>query len=77
MTSVGAPVAATAATVVEHVVGVVCRSQRDLDGVLDRRAVHERVGVGQADLDDVDAASTIATIASTAPPSTVGKPAGR
>ena len=30
-------------------------AQRDVDGVLDDRAVHQRVAVGQADLDHVDA----------------------
>ena len=56
MTSTGAPAAATASTAVEHVAGAGAAAQRGVDGVLDHRAVHERVGVGHADLDDVDAA---------------------
>ena len=39
----------------EHVPGAYAAGQRDLAGPLDDRTVHDRVGVGQLDLDDVDA----------------------
>ena len=73
----GAPRCRHRSTVREDVCDAAAAAQGQVDGDLDRRPVHHRVGVGHADLDDVDAAlDHRASIASTEPRS-IGKPAGR
>ena len=75
MTSTATPAAATASTV-RSTSATRVPPQGPVHGLGDDRAVHQRVGVGQADLEDVGPGLGHGAAASMAP-STVGKPAGQ
>ena len=76
MTTTGTPVSATAVDRTQDVGAHAHPGQRDLAGPLDHRTVDHRIGVREADLDQVDAGLDQRPYGSM-PPATVGKPAGR
>ena len=73
----GSPRARHALDGAEDVDGLGAVGQRDLGGCLDRRAVHERIAVGEADLDDVDAGLDHRLHHGDTAPRPWGNPAGR